>query len=74
MIWTIPIYGGSEGILGIPPTGIGTIGMLINFAVTFLVSQVTEKPSVAMQELVEEIRYPGRTELVEAHLHGEDLH
>jgi len=74
MIWTIPIYGGSEGILDIPPTGIGTIGMLINFAVTFAVSKVTEKPSAAMQELVEEIRYPGRTELVEAHLHGEDLH
>jgi cation/acetate symporter len=74
MIWTIPIYGGSEGILDIPPTGFGTIGMLINFAVTFAVSKVTEKPSAEMQELVEEIRYPGRTQLVEAHLHGEDLH
>jgi cation/acetate symporter len=74
MIWTIPIYGGSEGILGIPPTGIGTIGMLINFLVTYLVSQVTEKPSAQMQELVEEIRYPGRTALVAAHAEGEDLH
>jgi cation/acetate symporter len=74
MIWTIPIYGGSEGILDIPPTGIGTIGMLINFIVTIAVSKVTEKPSAQMQELVEEIRYPGKTELVEAHLHGEDLH
>jgi cation/acetate symporter len=74
MIWTIPIYGGSEGILDIPPTGIGTIGMIINFIVTIAVSKVTEKPSAQMQELVEEIRYPGKTELVEAHLHGEDLH
>ena len=74
MIWTIPIYGGSEGILGIPPTGIGTIGMLINFLVTFLVSKVTEKPSAEMQELVEEIRYPGRTTLVQAHAQGKDLH
>ncbi len=74
MIWTIPIYGGSDGILGIPPTGIGTIGMIINFVVTIAVSQVTEKPSEQMQELVEEIRYPGRTKLVAAHAEGEDLH
>jgi cation/acetate symporter len=74
MIWTIPIYGGSDGILGIPPTGIGTIGMIINFIVTIAVSKVTEKPSEAMQELVEEIRYPGRTKLVVAHAEGEDLH
>ena len=74
MIWTIPIYGGSDGILGIPPTGIGTIGMIINFIVTIAVSKVTEKPSEAMQELVEEIRYPGRTKLVAAHAEGEDLH
>ncbi|QWC86688.1 cation acetate symporter [Nocardioidaceae bacterium] len=59
MIWTIDIYGNSEGLFGIPETGFGTVGMLINFAVTLVVSQFTEKPSQQMQDLVEEIRYPG---------------
>ena len=59
MIWTIDIYGNSAGIFNIPETGFGTIGMLINFAVTIVVSQFTEKPSQQMQDLVEEIRYPG---------------
>ena len=68
MIWTLEIYFGGAGIAGIPPTGIGTIGMLVNFAVTIVVSQFTPKPSERMQALVEEVRYPGRTKLVEEHL------
>ncbi len=71
MIWTIDIYGNSDGIFGILETGFGTIGMLINFAVTIAVSQFTPKPSPVMQELVEEVRYPGRTELVAKHAEGE---
>ncbi|WP_299446372.1 sodium:solute symporter family protein [uncultured Phycicoccus sp.] len=74
MVWTIDIYGNSDGIWGIPETGFGTVGMIINFVVTIAVSQFTEKPSPIMQELVEEIRYPGRTKLVAAHLKGEELH
>jgi cation/acetate symporter len=70
MLWTIDIYGNSEGVFGILETGFGAIGMLINFAVTIIVSQFTPKPSPVMQELVEEIRYPGRTKLVAAHLEG----
>jgi cation/acetate symporter len=70
MLWTIDIYGNSEGIWGIPETGFGTIGMLINFIVTMVVSTFTKKPSAAMQELVEEVRYPGRSRLVAAHAEG----
>jgi cation/acetate symporter len=70
MIWTIPIYGGSEGIFGIAATSFGFVGMLINFAVTIVVSQFTEKPTEVMQQLVEEVRYPGRSELVAAHATG----
>ena len=69
-IWTIDIYGNSEGLWGIPETGFGTIGMLINFAVTIVVSLFTPKPTETMQHLVEDVRYPGRTQLVEAHLRG----
>nr|WP_246283698.1 sodium:solute symporter family protein [Nocardioides perillae] len=71
MLWTIDIYGNSEGIFGIAETGFGTIGMLINFAVTIIVSQFTPKPSPVMQELVEEIRFPGRSTLVAKHAEGE---
>ena len=71
MLWTIDIYGNSDGIFGIAETGFGTIGMLINFAVTIAVSKFTTKPSPQMQELVEEIRYPGRTQLVAKHAEGE---
>ncbi|QZY29366.1 sodium:solute symporter family protein [Nocardioides coralli] len=71
MLWTIDIYGNSDGIFGIAETGFGAIGMLINFAVTIVVSQFSTKPSEVMQELVEEIRYPGRTQLVAKHAEGE---
>jgi len=71
MLWTIDIYGNSDGIFGIAETGFGTIGMLINFAVTISVSKFTTKPSAVMQELVEEIRYPGHTKLVAKHAEGE---
>jgi cation/acetate symporter len=74
MIWTIDIWGNGAGIWNIPETAFGTIGMLINFAVTIIVSQFTAKPTPLMQELVEEIRFPGRTALVARHAEGEDMH
>lgn len=73
MIWTVDIWGNSAGLWNIPETGFGTVGMLINFAVTIVVSQFTKKPSPVMQELVEEIRFPGRTTLVAKHAEGEEL-
>ncbi|WP_109471371.1 sodium:solute symporter family protein [Ornithinimicrobium cavernae] len=69
-IWTIDIYGNSDGILGINEVSFGAIGMVINFIVTIVVSQFTPKPTPAMQQLVEDIRYPGRSELVAAHAAG----
>jgi cation/acetate symporter len=75
-VWTLPsesawFFLGKDPIWDIAPVGFGLIGMLINFVVTIVVSQFTAKPSVLMQELVEEIRYPGRTDLVAKHAHGE---
>ncbi len=75
-IWTLPeasapIFLGNEPILDIAPVGFGFLAMLLNFAVTIVVSQFTTKPSEVMQELVEEIRYPGRTQLVAKHAHGD---
>ncbi len=43
---------------GISPAGIGTIGMVLNFAVSVIVSRLTPPPPEDVQELVEEIRIP----------------
>jgi cation/acetate symporter len=43
---------------GVNAQGIGTIGMLINFAVTVGVSLATPPPPRSVQEMVEGIRYP----------------
>ena len=43
---------------GISPEGIGSIGMLVNFAVTLLVSRFTPEPSQEVQDLVSDIRIP----------------
>ena len=45
-------------LLGITPEGIGAVGMVINFAVTFLVSSLTPPPPPEIQELVESVRIP----------------
>tara|TARA_S200000501_G_scaffold51773_2_gene41770 strand:+ start:1904 stop:3568 length:1665 start_codon:yes stop_codon:yes gene_type:complete len=44
--------------LGITPEGIGFIGMLINFGVSFLVSSFTPPPPKNVVEMVEEIHIP----------------
>lgn len=46
---------------GISPEGIGTLGMLFNFAVTLVVSKFTPPPPKEIQELVEYIRLPSES-------------
>ncbi len=43
---------------GVSPEGIGTVGMLINVAVSFVVSRITPAPPQEIQELVDSLRYP----------------
>ncbi|MFP6656514.1 MAG: VC_2705 family sodium/solute symporter, partial [Myxococcota bacterium] len=45
-------------LFGISPEGIGTIGALLNFAVTIAVSSITPRPSKEVYALVERIRVP----------------
>jgi len=45
-------------LFGVSPEGIGTIGMLLNFAVAWVVSKVTPPPPEHIQHLVEDIRIP----------------
>jgi cation/acetate symporter len=44
--------------LGISPEGIGTLGMIFNFVVAFVVHKVTGDAPTEVQDVVESIRYP----------------
>ncbi len=63
MIYIIQIkfFGVKPWFLGISAEGIGTIGMLINFALTLIVSKFTPEPPQEVQDMVESIRYPRAT-------------
>ena len=43
---------------GISPEGFGTVAMLVNFAVSLIVSRVTSPPPQNVQDIVEHIRIP----------------
>ena len=45
-------------LFGITPEGIGTIGMVINFIVSLIISRVTKPTPNKIKDLVESIRYP----------------
>lgn len=45
-------------LFNISPEGIGSVGMLINLAVTITVSRLTARPPAHIQDLVENIRIP----------------
>ena len=62
LIRSVPLLGTAEPLLtsffGINAQGVGTVGMVLNFAVTTLVSLATPPPPQKVQNLVEQIRYP----------------
>jgi cation/acetate symporter len=45
-------------LLRISPEGIGMVGMLVNVAVTLVVSRLTPPPPASIQSLIEDIRIP----------------
>ncbi|MBR9922215.1 MAG: cation acetate symporter [Bacteroidetes bacterium] len=59
-IWYFKYGGGTpdQYWFGISPEGIGTLGMLFNFAVSLIVSRFTPAPPQEVQEIVEDIRVP----------------
>jgi cation/acetate symporter len=54
----LPAAPASERFHGISPEGIGALGMVLNFAVAWLVSRMTPPPPEHIQHLVEDIRVP----------------
>ena len=57
-----PGGGAEDWLFGISPEGIGTIGMLVNFAVTLGVSRFTPAPPASTQALIDRIRTPSAEE------------
>jgi cation/acetate symporter len=57
-IITVKFGGMSPWLFGISPEGIGTVGMVLNFIVTYVVSRLTPPPPVEIQALVENLRSP----------------
>lgn len=55
----VKFYGMQPWFFGVSPEGIGTLGMLINFVVTWVVSRLTPPPPPEIQEMVEMLRTPG---------------
>ncbi len=71
-----PELGSDAWLFGISPQGIGTLGMLVNFAVTLGVTGLTEAPPAEVQRLVEQIRLPSDYEGVHipAPVRGDSAH
>ena len=58
-LFEAPILTSDQWLFGISPQGIGTLGMLLNFVVTWVVSMCTQPPPQEVVDLVEKIRLPG---------------
>lgn len=54
-------------LFGISPEGIGTLGMIINFVVSYVVHKLTGDAPQATQDLVESIRYPKGSGVATSH-------
>ncbi|MBE9180027.1 cation acetate symporter [Oculatella sp. LEGE 06141] len=51
-------FGGMTPWFGISAEGFGTVGMILNFTVTFVVSRFTPPPPAEIQRLVDDLRTP----------------
>ena len=54
----VKFYGMETWFFGVSPEGIGTVGMVLNFLVTYIVSRLTPPPPAEVQEMVEVLRIP----------------
>jgi len=59
------LIGGSNSFFGITPEAFGAIGALVNFAVAFAVDKLTPEPPEHIQHMVESVRIPRGSKLVD---------
>ena len=65
--WFGAVNSADYWLFGISPEGIGTIGMLINFAVAFAVSRFTAPTPDIVQDMVDDIRIPAGAGIAHRH-------
>jgi len=60
------MFGGKANFfLGIEPNAFGAIGALVNFFVAYVVSKMTPEPPEHIQHLVEDVRVPRGSKMVD---------
>jgi cation/acetate symporter len=61
----LPMIGGANSFFGITPEAFGAIGALVNFIVAFTVDKFTKEPPEHIQHMVESVRIPRGSKLVD---------
>lgn len=61
----LPMIGGANSFFGITPEAFGAIGALVNFAVAFIVDKMTKEPPEHIQAMVEAVRVPRGSKVVD---------
>jgi len=61
----VEMIGGANSFFGITPEAFGAIGALVNFIVAFAVDKVTKEPPEHIQHMVESVRIPRGSKLVD---------
>lgn len=61
----LPMIGGANSFFGITPEAFGAVGALVNFIVAFAVDKVTKEPPEHIQHMVESVRIPRGSKLVD---------
>lgn len=61
----VDMIGGANSFFGITPEAFGAIGALVNFIVAFVVDKMTKEPPEHIQHMVEQVRIPRGSKLVD---------
>jgi cation/acetate symporter len=61
----LPLIGGANSFFGITPEAFGAVGAMANFLVAFVVDKVTKEPPEHIQAMVEAVRIPRGSKLVD---------
>jgi cation/acetate symporter len=61
----IDLIGGPNSFFGITPEAFGAVGAMVNFVVAFVVDKVTKEPPEHIQHMVESVRIPRGSKLVD---------
>ncbi len=61
----LDLIGGANSFFGITPEAFGAVGALVNFVVAFAVDKVTKEPPEHIQHMVEAVRVPRGSKVVD---------